>query len=247
MQDESKPQLLGALVDRRGNAEDITQRVSQCPIELFAGTLLDCERMPDQTIYGFDVVAYRGTSYRKQPYSKALAAIKDCSEKMASSTVRVVAKPAFPSGRNARRLLEAPGVNSDGVVLTAEAREVEPGPCTGIWKFKPKHTIDLGVSARDGRLFVGDRNSNCPGLPQGWKPTEFRTLRVAYRPVIAETGFVVREFEIGETDPSGLRQLVPMRDRPDKRWPNTMMTIQSAFAATAEALEGKDVADVLRC
>lgn len=244
--EDGSPVVFAAETGRKGFSVDVTRILKrQVPRDLFAGTLLDCEKMPDGTYLVFDGVAIRGRSCIDKPYSEvrsrlaAICAGPDC----------LTLKPAVQvrAGPRARDILQnCVGAGSDGAILTLEDRRLRPGPCWDTLKFKEDHTVDLGVGPGLS-LFVGDRGSEEEGLPKWWKQISSDVFEVSQMPVGPVTGFQVYEFKLGNLLPSGKRRLTFVKERADKSLPNTMQVFRSSVMATEDRLTGKDVADLLGC
>ena len=242
---DGSPQTFAALVDRRGVATDVSKRFSRAPQRLFAGTL-DCEKMEDGSLLAFDAVAMCGYSVRNKTYGEARVRMK----REVDGLVGVSVKDACLCSRGkflARSILERSCGDSryDGVVLTRDDRVLAPGPNPRILKFKECHTVDLGVDL-EGNLYCGDRDAAEPGKPPRWRTVSGPRFLFAARHVQHEGPFSIIEFEIGSLRPDGRRELVPLKRREDKTFPNTRQTFDATVQAVVDNLKGSDVADFLR-
>ena len=239
------PKLLAALIDRKGVATNVMGRFGGARMSLFAGTVLDCELMPDQSLKAFDAIAICGRSMIDKPYSDARRGIETLEPELRGVTL----KPAFQisrSPRTCRNVLLESGTASgcDGVIITMEDRVLDGGPMGDILKHKDNHTIDFGLD-RAGNLYVGDRQSEERGLPRWWSRFQghFQVRKSDLTRINGD--FVVAEFSLGELLPNGSRQVVLWKIRRDKTLPNTAQTVARTIAAAGEQLTAADVAMAL--
>ena len=242
---DGTPRRLAALVDRRGVATDVLPLLSALPLEWFAGTLVDAERMSDKTLLAFDAVAIKGRSMLSKTYAQTRSALESLEREWRCPLVLRLKRAARPSGvggrAECRRILESGG---EGSVLTDNFRVLAPGPMQTILKFKNVHTVDLGVDSL-GRVFVGDRGSAIEGLPERWKPLTSLRLRVPAEAKACARPFAIVELAFGDPTPDGGRDTRFVSLRQDKIYPNTEATLRSTWKAHEESLAGSDVADAM--
>ena len=196
---------------------DVPENVST---DLFEGTLLDCEEMPDGTYVILDVVTCAGEGVhvlpfeeRRQSFEAARGPYKAMMDKY---NFFLRQKRWFPSVKRCVAYREA---CEDGLIFLDTALPYGYGADKNLKKWKTQHTVDL--EKRGEAWGYTDRD--------GWRDAK-------------ELGIVVVEgsrrldgiYEVERKEGGGWAVKMP---RPDKRYPNFRTTVLDALTSIEENIE----------
>lgn len=196
--------------------------------ELFAGTVLDCERV-EARFRAFDCYALAGTSCAH----RGLLFRLECANTACRSTVIQVKPMVALKDLEAFVRDELSQVANDGVIFTPvpDAALLEGRVNPLVFKFKPLPTLDALVKKQrtTGRTFLpvgdGDYELFCGGFtPQ----TQLLLTRVAHVPF---------DTPVVEFDVYANGELVAKGPRPDKQYPNGIQTVLDIFRTVEDNVQ----------
>lgn len=140
---------------------------------------------------------------------------------------------------------------NDGLVFTNNRTHVETGTATGIFKWKPNHSVDVNIVFEEGRPNRVLANENSSAGEVDLVDVGGIPVRLVENPLLlamkerAEGGCIL-ECEIllldGPDREERRIELHPERERPDKKAANTMRTISSTVVNAREKLSIDDIA-----
>lgn len=127
------------LINRKGR--ETFQRLVEGNEEVWHGTLLDVEVMPDKSWVLLDVIAYGGYSYINESFSDRLATVTDeLIQLLATAGITLRRKDWHPLKNIYHLNMDD---TTDGLIFMPTHLPIRIGRHTEMFKWKPTHTIDL--------------------------------------------------------------------------------------------------------
>ena len=197
--------------------------------DLYAGTLMDGERMADDTIVLLDCIGFCGYQTKDLPFTKRYAAATQLAEALPG---RLRTKPFYPAHLAAKALADEAHPH-DGLIFVPQTEPAHPGRQPSLLKWKPVQTVDLRYEGRHRwTLSADDGSGSVPAADAG--------IEVAK----GGGGVKLRVGKIFEVAP-GAEGWRVVRARPDKEAPNTAMTAHHTVEVQRRAIAEADLLQAL--
>lgn len=227
-------------VDRSGRVEEIDvggidaraaftvapMGITDAAPDLYAGTLMDGERMGDDTIVLLDCIGFCGYQTKDLPFTKRYAAATQLAEALPG---HLRTKPFYPAHLAARALGDETHPH-DGLIFVPQTEPAYPGRQPSLLKWKPVQTVDLRYEGRHRWTLAADDGTGCvPATDVGITVTKGKGVNVKLR--------IGKIFEVA---PSSEGWCV-VRARPDKEVPNTAMTARHTVEVQQSSISEADL------
>jgi len=200
------------LLNRKGR--ETFQRLIQGNEDVWHGTLLDVEVMPDKSWVLLDVMAYGGYSYINESFADRLAKVTDELIQLLATAGITLRRKAWHPLKNIYHLeLDD---TTDGLIFMPTHLPIRIGRHSNMFKWKPTHTIDLVWINGQFRCMT----------KQGPQPLEGMEYEGIGNNLVENT---VYEFEVMSESKCRL-----MFARQDKHIPNFITTVQDCIQCTKE-------------